>query len=71
MRGLDVRVDVCIGVAARTSQAACDMLAWMAHTCDTACLQSVAREFERHPNTVARMVRDAHAKGGCPGKGRR
>ncbi len=59
MRGLDVRVDVCIGVAARTSQAACDMLAWMAHTCDTACLQSVAREFERHPNTVARMVRDA------------
>ena len=59
MRGLDVHVDVYIGVAARTSQAACDMLAWMAHTCDTACLQSVAREFERHPNTVARMVRDA------------
>lgn len=59
MRELDVRVDVHIRVAARASQAACDMLASMARTCDTACLQSVAREFERHPNTVARMVRDA------------
>ena len=59
MRELDVRVDVRIRVAARASQAACDMLASMARTCDTACLQSVAREFERHPNTVARMVRDA------------
>ena len=59
MRELDVRVDVRIRVAARASQVACDMLASMARTCDTACLQSVAREFERHPNTVARMVRDA------------
>ena len=59
MRELDVRVDVRIGVAARASQVACDMLASMARTCDTACLQSVACEFERHPNTVARMVRDA------------
>ena len=59
MRELDVHVDVCIRVTARISQAAYDMLAWMAHTCDTACLQSAAREFERHPNTVARMVRDA------------
>lgn len=59
MRELDVRVDVRIRVAARASQAACDMLASMARTCDAACLQSVAREFERHPNTVARMVRDA------------
>ena len=59
MRGLDVRADVRIRVAARASQVACDMLASMARTCDTACLQSVAREFERHPNTVARMVRDA------------
>lgn len=59
MRELDVRVDVRIRVATRASQAACDMLASMARTCDTACLQSVAREFERHPNTVARMVRDA------------
>lgn len=59
MRELDVRVDVRIRVAARASQVACDMLASMAHACDTACLQSVAHEFERHPNTVARMVRDA------------
>ena len=59
MRELDVRVDVRIRVAARASQVACDMLVSMARTCDTACLQSVAREFERHPNTVARMVRDA------------
>ena len=59
MRELDVRVDVRIRVAVRASQVACDMLASMARTCDTACLQSVAREFERHPNTVARMVRDA------------
>ena len=59
MRELDVRVDVRIRVAARASQVACDMLASMARTCDAACLQSVAREFERHPNTVARMVRDA------------
>ena len=59
MRELDVHVDVCIRVTARISQAAYDMLAWMAHTCDTACLQSAAREFERHPNTVARMMRDA------------
>lgn len=59
MRELDVRVDVRIRVAARASQVACDMLAFMARMCDTACLQSVAREFERHPNTVARMVRDA------------
>ena len=59
MRELDVRADVRIRVAARASQVACDMLASMARTCDTACLQSVAREFERHPNTVARMVRDA------------
>ena len=59
MRELDVRVDVRIRVAARASQVACDMLTSMARTCDTACLQSVAREFERHPNTVARMVRDA------------
>jgi|GEM_PF-3056532 len=59
MRELDVRVDVRIRVAARASQVACDMLASMARTCDTACLQSVACEFERHPNTVARMVRDA------------
>ena len=59
MRELDVRVDVRIRVAARASQVACDMLAFMARTCDAACLQSVAREFERHPNTVARMVRDA------------
>ena len=59
MRELDVRVDVRIRVAARASQVACDMLASMARTCDMACLQSVAREFERHPNTVARMVRDA------------
>ena len=59
MRELDVRVDVRIRVAARASQVACDMLASMVRTCDTACLQSVAREFERHPNTVARMVRDA------------
>lgn len=59
MRELDVRVDVHIRVAARVSQVTCDMLASMARTCDAACLQSVAREFERHPNTVARMVRDA------------
>ena len=59
MRELDVRADVRIRVVARVSQVACDMLASMARTCDTACLQSVAREFERHPNTVARMVRDA------------
>ena len=59
MRELDVRVDVRIRVAARASQVACDMLAFMARTCDTACLQLVACEFERHPNTVARMVRDA------------
>ena len=59
MRELDVRVDVRIRVAVRASQVACDMLASMARTCDTACLQSVAREFECHPNTVARMVRDA------------
>ena len=59
MRELNVRVDVRIRVAARASQVACDMLASMARTCDAACLQSVAREFERHPNTVARMVRDA------------
>ena len=59
MRELDVRVDICMRVAARASQVACDMLASMAHTCEIACLQSVAREFERHPNTVARMVRDA------------
>ncbi len=59
MRELDVHVDVRIRVAVRASQVACDMLASMARTCDTACLQSVAREFERHPNTVARMVRDA------------
>ena len=58
-RELDVRVDVRIKVAARATQAVCDMLAYMAQACDTACLQSVASEFVCHPNTVARMVRDA------------
>ena len=52
-------MDVRIKVVARASQAACDVLAYMAQTCDTACLQSVASEFGRHPNTVARMVCDA------------
>ena len=59
MRGLDVRVDVRIKVVARATRAACDMLAYMAQACDMACLQSVASEFGCHPNTVARMVRDA------------
>ena len=59
MRAVEVDASVRLHVAQKTGQAACDVLAYMALTCDEATLQSVAARAGCHPNTVATLVRDA------------
>ena len=59
MRTVEVDAGVRLYVAQKTGQAACDVLAYMALTCDKASLQSVAAHAGCHPNTVANLVRDA------------
>ncbi len=59
MRTMEVDASVRLRVAQKTGEAACEVLAYMALTCDDATLQSVAAHAGCHPNTVSTLVRDA------------